>query len=122
MRYPVSSKYIRNPIGMLIRLFGGYDIGLTPLERAKKLLYTRDLIHNGYTVLLFPEGKINNQGLGEFQRGMDMLIQEDIPILLVRIYGMNARKVFKKVRLKFSNVITGIGPEDKARQIAEFFS
>ncbi|OGM95876.1 MAG: hypothetical protein A2816_00085 [Candidatus Yanofskybacteria bacterium RIFCSPHIGHO2_01_FULL_39_44] len=122
LRYPVTPEYIRRPIlGFFIRCFGGYDIGYTSLEKAKRLLYTRDLIHAGYTVMLFPEGKLEKEGLGEFQKGVDMLAQEDIPLLLARISGINNGFDFSRVRLKFSSLIKDVPAEEKVGRIYEFF-
>ncbi len=127
-RYPVAAVVFRTWKGPFIWCFGGYDIGFSGLERAKKLLLTRDLIHRKYTVLLFPEGKMvkSESEKADFQKGMSLLIKEDIPFLLVRIKGMDTLKFSKlrknKISLSYSDVIQNIPNEDKTKLIQEFFT
>jgi 1-acyl-sn-glycerol-3-phosphate acyltransferase len=113
---------MRRPfLSTLIWCFGGYDIGETVLEKGKKLLYTRNLISSGYTVMLFPEGKIKKDKIGEFKKGMHMLVQEDIPLLLVRISGIQSRFDFKNIKLTVSNVIQNSSAQEKTIKIERFF-
>lgn len=128
VRYPVSASVFRKPfMGLIISLFGGFDIGLTPIEKAKKLLYIRSLIYQGYTVLLFPEGKRvrTENDRAEFQRGMNILIAEKFPLVLVKLSGMNTSSIFKfrknKIGLRYSRVIQDMPPEEKIIMIENFF-
>lgn len=106
----------------MVSCLGGYDIGLTAMERAKKLLYTRELVDSGYTVLLFPEGKIHHkEELGEFQRGLHMLANEDIFILMVRISGLTNTSFFRESRIIFSEVMTNMSTEEKIRRVQDFY-
>jgi 1-acyl-sn-glycerol-3-phosphate acyltransferase len=72
IRYPVTPEYMHRPIlGFCIRLLGGYNIGNDPLERLKKLIFTRSLLKHGYSVVLFPEGKITRDKdmVNDFKKG-----------------------------------------------------
>ncbi len=97
IRYPVTPEYINRPIlGLIIKLLGGYSIGSTPLERLQKLMFTRDLLKQGYTVVLFPEGKIvtNDTELAEFKRGAEVLFADNFPVVFVRLVGLNEKHKF----------------------------
>lgn len=97
MWYPTLSGVIRNPVaGSLIRPFGAFDIGLTPLERARGLMFTRHLLRSGENILLFPEAKCIRTGndVAPFHPGITTLYAEAVPIILVRLVNMNAWKWF----------------------------
>ncbi|MEK7604202.1 MAG: lysophospholipid acyltransferase family protein [Patescibacteria group bacterium] len=127
-RYPATPDYTLRPIlGSVIRALGAYNIGRTPMERAKKLVFTRDLLDRGCTVLLFPEGKIvdNGEVVAEFQRGIKMLFAQDYPIVLVRLSGFNTHSFLRPhtvadARIEYSPVIRGT-PEMKLEQLRTFY-
>ena len=127
-RYPVESFYASRPIlGSVIKMLGGYDIGATSMERAKKLLYTRDLLDRRHTVLLFPEGKIVNEGevVEEFQQGVKMLFAHDYPTIFVRLSGFNTKSFFHPgtvtdARISYSEVIRG-DVATKLERLRQFF-
>lgn len=128
-RFPTKSEYARHLIlGPVIKMLGAYDIGDTPMEKAKKLLYTRDLLTRGRSVLLFPEGKIVSEGhvVEEFQRGAHMLFANDHPTIFVHMLGFNSQSFItpsqvENPRMYFSPVIRGSAHE-KVTYMEEFFS
>lgn len=128
LRYPTTPDYARRPIlGRAIAMLGAYDIGKTPVEKAKKLLYTRDLLDRSRTVLLFPEGKIVAEGhlVAEFQRGVNMLFARDYPTVFVRLSGFNTSAFLKPqedldAHIYFSTVMRG-SPAEKIAAMETFF-
>jgi len=127
-RYPMTSFYARRPIiGRALKMLGAYDIGKTPIERAKKLLFTRNLLHRQHTVLLFPEGKIVEEGtiVDEFQQGAKMLFAHDCPTLFVRLSGFDTSSFFHPetvtdARMVYSDIIRG-DAATKLERLREFF-
>ena len=98
LRYPVTPDYMNKPLmGFIIRLLGGYSIGENSLERLQKLLFTRQLLKQGYTVVLFPEGKIvrDKDMIAEFQRGVHVLFSENYPVVFVRLVGLNEKHKYR---------------------------
>lgn len=90
--FPTRADIIRNfPLGTIIRLLGAYDIGETSLERARGLLFTRHLLKQSENVLLFPEAKCIRVGdkVEPFHPGINALLLEPIPVILVRMRGVN---------------------------------
>lgn len=127
-RYPTKSSYARRLVlGSTIKLLGAYDIGATSVERAKKLLFTRELLDRGYTVLLFPEGKIVDKGevIEEFRQGAKMLFSYDYPTVFVRLSGFNTNSFLRPgtvtdARMHYSEVIRG-DAETKLERLRQFF-
>ena len=127
-RFPTKSSYASRPIlGSVIKMLGGYDIGATSVERAKKLLFTRNLLDREHTVLLFPEGKIVDEGtvVEEFQQGAKMLFAHDYPTVFVRISGFNTNSFLHPstvtdARMDYSEVIRG-DAETKLERLRQFF-
>ncbi|OGZ41646.1 MAG: hypothetical protein A2W41_05030 [Candidatus Ryanbacteria bacterium RIFCSPHIGHO2_01_45_13] len=127
-RYPTKSSYASQfMLGSTIKMLGAYDIGKTSMERAKKLLYTRDLLDRGYTVLLFPEGKIVDEGavVEEFQRGAKMLFAHDYPTVFVRLLGFNTDSFLhpdtvQDANMHYSEVIRG-DSATKLERLRQFF-
>lgn len=128
-RYPVASKYMHRPIiGTFLRLLGGYDVGATPLESAKKLLFTKGLLEHNRTVLLFPEGKIVRESdmREEFRRGAHLLFSKNFPVMFVRLVGFNTASlrhphVSKKMHIHYSEVIQNSDVEYKVKEMERFF-
>lgn len=127
-RYPMDADYARRPIiGSMAKMLGAYDIGATPIERAKKLLFTRDLLDKGRTVLLFPEGELVEEGsvVKEFQQGAKMLFSHDYPTLFVRLSGFTTESFLKPksvtdARMRYSRIVRG-DAADKLAYMREFF-
>ena len=121
IRYPVDHAFMSKPIlGFCIRLLGGYDIGGNTIDRLKKLVFTRNLFRRGYTVLLFPEGKIirNSDQIDEFKRGASALFNENYPVAFVRLTGLNTPHRFhfwKKThaKLTYTTPINRDTPQNK---------
>ncbi len=129
IRYPMASDIARIPIlGQITWCLGCFDIGKTSLEKAKNLLFMRELIRKKYTVVLFPEGKRvkSDEEKAEFKRGMNLLVSENIPFILVRISGLEKISIFRpstnKIKLSYSNIIQNVDNEKKMEIISEFFS
>jgi 1-acyl-sn-glycerol-3-phosphate acyltransferase len=98
IRYPVTPEYMQKPLtGFVIRLLGGYSIGENSMERLQKLLYTRQLLKSGYTVVIFPEGKIarDQDMIADFQRGVNVLFSENYPTVFVRLVGLNEKHKYR---------------------------
>lgn len=127
LRFPVTSELYRRPIlGSLIWIFGGFDIGLTPLERAKGLLYIRQLLEEKYIVIIFPEGKRNpDEDKMEFKKGIHILAQGNNPLLFVKLENMKNLSSFKfwksNISLIFSEIIESESVDEKTKIIQEFF-
>lgn len=127
-RFPTTADYTSRPIlGPVIKMLGSYNIGRTAIERAKKLLFTRELLDHKHTVLLFPEGKIVNEGkvVAEFQQGAKMLFAHDYPTVFVRLSGFNTRSFLHPstvtdARMVYSEVIRG-SADEKLERLREFF-
>lgn len=130
VRYPVYSSFMRNYIfGIGLRALGGYDIGVTSVERAKKLLFTRHLLQKKRTVLLFPEGKIVRDGRvpEEFQRGAEMLFAYDYPVIFARLSDFNSASFLKpfgarNASIRYSEVVRGDAVTKIARMTSFFGS
>lgn len=129
MRFPVTHNFFRKTImGSILWCLGGFNIGSTPLEKAKKLLYIRNLIHQKYSVLIFPEGKWvqNIKERFEFKRGIHMLVHEDTPILLVQLSNLKNNLFTYKfrrsgIRIKYSRLINSGSASEKIKLIHEFY-
>lgn len=130
VRYPVTPDYMeRTILGFFIRLFGGYNIGTTVMERMQRLLLTRDFLRQGYTILLFPEGKIvrDSDMVADFERGAKVLFSENVPIVLVRLTGLNAKHKFHfwknpSATLEYSECLSPeMSIEAKINRMLEFY-
>lgn len=128
IRFPVKSSVIRNPwVALPIRALGGYNIGSTPIERARKLLLTRELIETRRTVILFPEGTITSNGemIGDFKMGAQTLFSTGCPIVCVRLKGFTKQAFVKSFltngfSIAYSELILGT-PERKLAAMTGFF-
>ena len=92
IRYPVTHEYMSGGIlRIFISLLGGYNIGETPVQRLKGLARTRELLKSKYSVVIFPEGKINYTAddIDTFKRGVEMLFSYNYPVVFVRLEGLN---------------------------------
>ncbi len=130
IRYPVTSDYMERPfLGFYIRLLGGYDVGRSPFERLKKLVFTRDILKRGYSVILFPEGKITRDQdmVNDFKKGANMLFQENYPVVFVRLTGLGGKRKFHfwkntNAKLTYSTRYDSSIPKgEKVQAMAEFF-
>lgn len=134
IRYPTMAEMMsRKVLGTFIRLLGAYSLGSSYIDRAKKLLFTRELLNRGYTTLLFPEGKIVHKGemLAEFKQGMYLLFKEDCPVVFVRLSGFNTlkdtwlRRLFGVARVplsvSYSRPVVG-NAEQKIAAMESFFN
>ncbi len=131
IRYPVDPEFMKRPIlGFCIRLLGGYSIGETSMERAKKLLFTRQLLDDGYSIVIFPEGKIvrDSDFVEQFQKGAHMLFADPRPVVFVRLSGLNEKHKFHFWRggthpvLSYSSVIDAAdSTEEKVKRMTDFY-
>lgn len=130
IRYPVTPDYMTKPImGFIISLLGGYNIGSTVLERLQKLVFTRELLREKYTIVIFPEGKITRDSdmVDEFKKGAYALFNENYPVVFVRLTGLNEKHKFhfwKNTRAKLSYSTcydTTVTKEEKVNAMMEFF-
>ncbi len=131
MRFPVTPEYMKRPIlGKLIKLIGGYNIGDTPLERMRKLLYTRDILNRKSNVLIFPEGKISKTShidCSEFKDGISVLFETKAPIVFVRIenfhsFSFRRNHSLHKKSITYSEIIESGTVEEKINLMKKFYS
>lgn len=106
--FPVSHvEYNRWYFKPFLKIFGGYDVGGTKKEKLIGLMKTRDLLKRKRTVLLFPEGKINKETIGDFHRGIEFFAKSSNGVVFVRMQGFGSYwdiLVRKKPTMKFSEV------------------
>jgi 1-acyl-sn-glycerol-3-phosphate acyltransferase len=130
VRFPITSKYMSQPFfKYFLGSLGGYDVGVSSMDRMKKLLYTRDILRRKGSVLLFPEGRINKTGYidcSQFKDGVNVLFYEDTPIVFVRITGFlgfswSAPTGTLRRTIEYSEVITEGTPEEKLSMMQEFY-
>lgn len=96
LRFPVSHEYMsRLHLPKLLKLLGCYDIGGTSRENMIGFLYTRDLLKNGETVFLFPEGKISKNGkeMANLKRGIEFFVKDPKNVIFARMKGFNEVKL-----------------------------
>lgn len=130
IRYPVTHEYMQKPfLGFCIKLLGGYDIGANHMERLHKLVFTRSLLKQGYSIVLFPEGKIvrDRDMVADFQKGANMLFNENYPVVFVRLTGLNRKHPVrfwknKNIKLSYSSYFDESVPkEEKIEAMVRFF-
>lgn len=128
LNFPVTHDFMSLiGIGWYLKLLNCFDIGEIPYEKAKSLIYIRDLLRKKKTVVLFPEGKRIRVGdsVNKFHRGLDILLKQDISIVTVRIRGFNVWSLynfFPKTSMHFMTIPIGIPLEEKKRKIEKFYS
>lgn len=127
--FPAASNYMRNIfLGGPMRLMGCFDIGATSLEKAKGLLRIKSLLSKKKTVLIFPEGRIvaRSQNPHVFEKGISFLLEQNAPVLLVRIQGLDTWSLFSLKRhqtsIHFGELLdVSVVKEEKLSKIKEFF-
>lgn len=106
--FPVDNKeYNRFYFKPFLKVLGGYDIGETKKEKLIGLMRTRDFLKRGRTIFLFPEGKINKESIGDFQRGIEFFMQSSNGVIFVRMDGFGSYwdiLTRKKPTMKFSQI------------------
>ncbi len=123
-RYPVAQDVIRDrALALPIRALGGYDIGGSKIERAKKLLYTRELLDRGYTIIIFPEGAITKTGemISDFKLGAQMLFSRAYPVVFTKLQGFT--KTARRERtysITYSPVLRG-SSEELSQRMRDFY-
>lgn len=128
LNFPVTPHFMNHHGSKwFLKLLNCYDVGETMLERARALVYTRDLLRQKKTVILFPEGERVKKGndVKEFNRGLDMLLKNGIPIVMVRIFGFNDWSFFcrsNKTKIHFKKLPTGLTLAEKKKYIAKFYN
>ncbi len=90
--FPVTNEYMSHPFwGNFLKLFGCYDVGATKREKMIALFYARELLRQGKTVFMFPEGKIIRKGnlTADFKKGIDFLVPYAKSVVCARIKDFN---------------------------------
>lgn len=87
----------------LYRLLGGYKVYFGTGDYHKALVHHIDFLKNGYSVCIFPEGKISADGLpGEAKGGISFLAHEIgapiIPVAINGLWGITLREFFARKR------------------------
>jgi len=130
IRYPVTPDFMsRTFLGFFISLLGGYNVGRNTMERLQKLIYTRNLIKKGYSIVLFPEGKIvpDVNIVTDFKKGANMLFNENYPVVFVRLIGLNNEHKFhfwknNNTKLIYSKLYgSEVSKEEKIEAMIIFF-
>ncbi len=129
VRYPITPLIFRKPVvNFILWSLGGFDIGLTPLEKAKGLLFIKTLIERKYTVLLFPEGRRvkSTDEEAKFHKGMNVIISENIPFLLVKLSGVNNFSLLKfrknEMSITYSHLVKDIPKDEKLKLVDDFYN
>lgn len=128
LQYPSKAAIFRNPfLRIPMTCLGAYDIGATPLESAKALLYTREALGKGHCILLFPEGQLTNDAqTEEFKMGMHMLLKGGCPVVMARLHGFERKNFWKSAwQRTFSmqlSELTDTTVEEKVDIIKEFLN
>jgi 1-acyl-sn-glycerol-3-phosphate acyltransferase len=126
-RFPVIHEYmIKKILKYIITAFGGYDIGDTIEEKAKMLFYTRKVLENKGSIVIFPEGRLVKGGHDfiHFQKGYTFLITEGTQVILVKMYNMHhlLKTFFSKKRPSITyRTIPSSASHDEVLQIIESF-
>jgi 1-acyl-sn-glycerol-3-phosphate acyltransferase len=127
--FPTTHQFMEMPIVkyFLWSLYC-FTVGESMFDRAKALIKIRELLNKGKTVLLFPEGRRIREGnhVEEFHRGLDMLLRENHPILLVRIKNFNSWSLFRlghknQPTIEYREIPKGYCLEEKRKFIREFY-
>ncbi len=108
IRFPVDYDYMKyRRFSYTLPFIGGYNIGGSPWAKMVGLLRTKKYLEQNTTVFLFPEGKINQDMIGEFQRGINFFLEGGRKVIIIRIDGLGriGGGLFKKGNsLRFSKV------------------
>ncbi len=92
----IYNKYV-------FRFFAGYPVYSGQHDYKKSLINHTGFIKDGYSVCIFPEGKISKEGnLGEARGGVFFLSQENntpvVPVAIKGLYKMNFWDFIKRKR------------------------
>lgn len=126
--FPVTPNYMRSTKhGWVLKQLNCYDVGETTTERMRALFKTRDIIRKKNTLILFPEGHINrvNDDVKDFFGGIDILMREEIPIIMVRLRGFNVWSFERKrapVSVRFEELPSSYTAEQKREAIKKFYA
>jgi 1-acyl-sn-glycerol-3-phosphate acyltransferase len=131
IRYPVHHEFMRGGfVTTVIKALGGFDIGQTPLQKLQGLSRIRSLLKQNYSIVIFPEGKINytTSEVDEFKRGVEMLFSKNYPVIFVRLENLNKPQKFhfwkKSVgsRMTYSQFYgCDVPVEEKKRAMLNFY-
>ncbi len=129
LRGPMTPNVFRKPLLRApIALLGAYDVGETVLERAKSLLFTREMLQKGYAVLLFPAGALlkDEDAVFEFKPGMHWLLSDTQSVILVRFHGFAQGSLWKSLFstrrcIEYSEPLKG-SPSEKNALIRDFLT
>jgi long-chain acyl-CoA synthetase len=121
-------SWIRNAVGPLTRLLVTALFNVFPLPRSagfrRSFQHTGEALDHGYNVLVFPEGRMSDEGvLQPFRQGIGLLVAESktavLPIAMAGLGAMKMRRErwFRSGKLKVvigSPMLfdSGTGPEE----------
>ena len=126
-RFPVIHEYmIKKILKYIITAFGGYNFGETFEAKAKGLFYSRKILEEGGSLVIFPEGRIvrGNHNFINFQKGYSFLLIEGVQVILVKMHCMyNLRSTFfskSRPSITYRTIPSSI-PHEEALKIIEAF-
>lgn len=127
IRFPVTPYFMTMPIiGHYLWLLHCFNVGSSNVDRAKALVKMRGLLQQRKTVMLFPEGRCIKEGnsVETFHRGIDILLTEDTPLVLVRLRNFNSWSPWHRKHrptMQYYAVPRSLTLEQKRAQIARFY-
>jgi 1-acyl-sn-glycerol-3-phosphate acyltransferase len=111
VRFPVADDVYRdkkfNPrFFPILKMLGCFSIGNDPQQKMQALFYIRDLVENGETLLIFPEGKLNQDlKVTNFQQGVNFFRDSANSMMLVKLRGLNGfRKNKGEASITYSEI------------------
>lgn len=127
-RFPVLEEYMSKAfLGKVISLFGGFSIGSTIEQKAKNLFYSRSILEEGGSLVIFPEARLVSSvhNFEEFQKGYTYLITDNTQIILAKLenFHMFHTKIFAKKRpiITFKTIPSNTTKEEVLESIKEFY-
>ncbi len=128
-RFPVMHEYMEKKIiGHIISCFGGYDIGDTFEKKAKILFYTRKIIEEKGSLVIFPEGRIikGDHDFVHFQNGYRFLLTESTQVILVKMHNIHAllSTFFSRKRpyIIYRTIPSSVPSKEALKIIEQFYS
>ena len=127
VRFPTTPDYMEKHIlSPVATLFGCYSIGSNQAMRMQRLIFTRDILRKGGSLLLFPQGRllpINTLLENKYEKGVSMLFETKASIIFVKIENFHTFFSSKKKSITFSSITDGgLTKEEKENVMRIFYS
>lgn len=95
VRFPVADHVYKdkklNPrFFPILKILGCFSIGDTATKKMRALFYIKQLLEQGVTLLIFPEGKHNQEiKVTEFKQGINFFKDAADSMVLIKLTGLN---------------------------------